>query len=142
MELNPIDEMSSLPTEPSEANPIVQTPTPLTAKEKRAIAYKRYYEQQKTLFDKDLVSRDIYLESKENYEHSVELFEINQLRAKNDSLILATEMIQLDQELKKMEKTLSKNGTCHYLTTENTTVFDQKATQFIGTAIVSEHVLF
>jgi HlyD family secretion protein len=71
------------------------------------IKNKRYYEQQKTLFDKDLVSRDIYLEAKENYEHSVELFEINQLRAKNDSLILATEMIQLDQELKKMEKTLA-----------------------------------
>jgi HlyD family secretion protein len=68
---------------------------------------KRYYEQQNTLFDKDLVSRDIYLEAKENYEHSVELFAINQLRAKNDSLILATEMIQLDQELKKMEKTLA-----------------------------------
>lgn len=71
------------------------------------IKNKRYYEQQKTLFDKDLVSRDVYLEAKENYEHSVELFEINQLRAKNDSLILATEMIQLDQELKKMEKTLA-----------------------------------
>jgi HlyD family secretion protein len=67
---------------------------------------KRYYEQQKMLYDKDLVARDIYLEAKEKYEHSVELFEINQLRAKNDSLILATEMIQLDQELKKMEKTL------------------------------------
>jgi len=71
------------------------------------IKNKRYYEQQKTLFNKDLVSRDIYLEAKENYEHSVELFDINQLRAKNDSLILATEMIQLDQELKKMEKTLA-----------------------------------
>ncbi len=71
------------------------------------IKNKRYYEQQKTLYNKDLVSRDVYLESKENYEHSVELFEINQLRAKNDSLILATEMIQLDQELKKMEKTLA-----------------------------------
>ena len=71
------------------------------------IKNKRYYEQQKTLFDKDLVSRDVYLESKENYEHAVELFTINQLRAKNDSLILATEMIQLDQELKKMEKTLA-----------------------------------
>lgn len=68
---------------------------------------KRYYEQQKTLFDKDLVARDVYLEAKESYEHSVELFEINKLRAKNDSLILATEMIQLDQELKKMEKTLA-----------------------------------
>ncbi len=68
---------------------------------------KRYYEQQKTLFEKDLVARDVYLEAKETYEHSVELFEINKLRAANDSLILATEMIQLDQELKKMEKTLA-----------------------------------
>lgn len=71
------------------------------------IKNKRYYEQQKTLYDKDLVARDVYLEAKEKYEHSVELFEINQLRAENDSLILATEMIQLDQELKKMEKTLA-----------------------------------
>jgi glutamate racemase len=42
----------------------------------------------------------------------------------------------------EMEKALSKNGTCRYLTTENTSVFDEKAAQFIGTAIVSEHVLF
>lgn len=42
----------------------------------------------------------------------------------------------------EMEKALSKNGTCRYLTTENTSVFDQKTTQFIGTKIVSEHVLF
>lgn len=41
-----MDEMSSLPTEPSPSNPIVQT-VPLTAKEKRAIAYKRYYEQRR-----------------------------------------------------------------------------------------------
>lgn len=42
----------------------------------------------------------------------------------------------------EMERALSKNGTCRYLTTENTHVFDEKATQFIGTKIVSEHVLF
>lgn len=67
---------------------------------------KRYFEQQQKLYDEELVSKDSYLEAKENYEYAVELYAINQKRANNDSLILATEMIQLDQELVKMEKTL------------------------------------
>lgn len=46
MEPDPMEDLSSLPTEPSANNPIIQTP-PLTAKEKRAIAYKRYYEQRR-----------------------------------------------------------------------------------------------
>jgi len=70
------------------------------------IKTRRYFEQQKKLYEEELVSKDDYLEAKENYEYAVELYAINQKRAKNDSLILATEMIQLDQELVKMEKTL------------------------------------
>jgi HlyD family secretion protein len=70
------------------------------------IKTKRYFEQQQKLYNEELVSRDDYLEAKENHEYAVELYAINQKRAKNDSLILATEMIQLDQELVKMEKTL------------------------------------
>jgi HlyD family secretion protein len=70
------------------------------------IKTRRYFEQQQKLYDEELVSKDSYLEAKENYEYAVELYAINQKRAKNDSLILATEMIQLDQELVKMEKTL------------------------------------
>ncbi|WP_372950042.1 efflux RND transporter periplasmic adaptor subunit [Mariniphaga sp.] len=70
------------------------------------IKTKRYFEQQQKLYNEELVSRDNYLEAKENHEYAVELYAINQKRAKNDSLILATEMIQLDQELVKMEKTL------------------------------------
>lgn len=70
------------------------------------IKTKRYFDQQQTLFDKELVSRDIYLDAKESYEYAVQLHIINQQRAQNDSLILATEMIQLDQDLKKMQKTL------------------------------------
>jgi len=42
----------------------------------------------------------------------------------------------------EMEKALSKNGTCRYLTTENTTIFNQKATQFLSQEIESEHILF
>ena len=40
----------------------------------------------------------------------------------------------------EMEKSLSKNGTMHYFTTENSLVFDQKASQFLSEVIVSEHV--
>jgi HlyD family secretion protein len=71
------------------------------------IKTKRYYEQQKTLYNKELVSRDIYLDAKEKYEYAEELHVINQHRAENDSMILATEMIQLEDDLKKMQKTLS-----------------------------------
>jgi glutamate racemase len=42
----------------------------------------------------------------------------------------------------EMEKALSKNGTCRYLTTENTAIFNQKATQFLNQEIESEHILF
>jgi glutamate racemase len=41
-----------------------------------------------------------------------------------------------------MEKALSKNGTCRYLTTENTAIFNQKATQFLNREIESEHIVF
>lgn len=40
-----------------------------------------------------------------------------------------------------MEKALSKNGTCRYLTTENNSFFNQKAVQFLNEKIESEHVL-
>ena len=39
-----------------------------------------------------------------------------------------------------MENKLSKKGTVHYYTTENSQLFNQKASQFIGEQIVSEHV--
>jgi len=42
----------------------------------------------------------------------------------------------------EMEKVLSKKGSCRYLTTENTAIFNQKATQFLNQEIESEHVLF
>jgi glutamate racemase len=40
----------------------------------------------------------------------------------------------------EMENLLSKTGSVHYYTTENSHVFDQKASQFLGEQIASEHV--
>ncbi len=41
----------------------------------------------------------------------------------------------------EMEKAISKEGTCAFFTTENKDVFNQKAAQFLGIDIVSEHVI-
>ncbi|WP_246222839.1 efflux RND transporter periplasmic adaptor subunit [Maribellus comscasis] len=71
------------------------------------IKKKRNYEQQKALFEDELVSKEEYLEAKENYELAVKLQKINERKAKNDSLIRASEMVQLEQDLDKMQQTLS-----------------------------------
>jgi hypothetical protein len=36
---------------------------------------------------------------------------------------------------------ISKEGSCAYFTTENKDIFNQKASQFLGIDIVSEHVI-
>jgi glutamate racemase len=40
-----------------------------------------------------------------------------------------------------MEMAISKGGDCSYFTTENKDIFNQKASQFLGINIVSEHVI-
>jgi len=70
------------------------------------IKKKRSFEQQKALYDDELVSKESFLQAKEDYDYAVQLLEINQLKAKNDSMIRASEMIQLEQDLQKMQKTL------------------------------------
>lgn len=66
----------------------------------------RNYEQQKELFADKLVSKEDYLQAKEDYEYASEMLKINRLKAKNDSMIMVSEMKQLDVDLEKMRKTL------------------------------------
>ena len=67
---------------------------------------KRSYEQQKALYEDELVSKEDYLDAKENYELAVQMQEINKRKAQNDSMIRASEMVQLEQDLDKMQITL------------------------------------
>jgi len=67
---------------------------------------KRNYEQQEALYKDQLVSKEDYLESKEDYELAVQMQRINKLKADNDSVIRESEMIQLEEDLEKMQKTL------------------------------------
>ncbi len=67
---------------------------------------KRNYEQQKALFDDELISKEEYLQAKEDYEYSNQMQSINKQKANNDSLIMITEMKQLNNDLNKMRQTL------------------------------------
>lgn len=70
------------------------------------IKKKRNFEQQEALFKDDLVSKEVYLQAKEDYEYAVQLRTINELKMQNDSMIRITEMNQLSEELEKMTATL------------------------------------
>lgn len=70
------------------------------------IKKKRNFEQQEALYKDDLASRENYLQAKEDYEYSFQMQKINKMKADNDSMIMATEMIQLEEDLTKMQKTL------------------------------------
>ena len=78
----------------------------LLASEYEIIKKKRNFEQQKALYEDELVPKEDFLQAKEDYEYAIQLQEINKQKAYNDSMIRATEMIQLEQDLKKMNKTL------------------------------------
>ena len=71
------------------------------------IRKKRRFEQQEALYKDDLVSREDYLQAKEDYEYAIQVLEIDEMKAENDSLIRVTEMIQLEEDLNKMQQTLA-----------------------------------
>jgi len=70
------------------------------------IKKKRNFKQQKALYADELISKEVYLQAKEDYEKAVQLQEINKQKMQNDSLIRITEMNQLEKELEKMDQTL------------------------------------
>ena len=67
---------------------------------------KRSFEQNKALFNDQLISKEDFLQSKEDYEYEVNMLEINKVKAKNDSLIRLTSMQSLETDLIKMRQML------------------------------------
>jgi len=67
---------------------------------------KRNYEQQQALYAEKLIAAELYLQAKEDYEYAQQEQEINQLKARNDSIIMVSEMSQLTDDLAKMRQTL------------------------------------
>lgn len=67
---------------------------------------KRTFGQNETLYKQALISKEDYLQAKEDYEYEINLLSINKLKAKNDSTIRATSMITLANDLEKMRQML------------------------------------
>lgn len=87
-------------------NALIESKRLLLNSEFDIIKKKRNFEQLNALFKDELVSKEMYLQAREDYEYAVQLLEINKLKMENDSMIRITEMNQLETELKKMDETL------------------------------------
>ena len=72
--------------------------------EYRLTRKKRTYEQNEELHGKKYISREEYIQSKEDYEYEVKLREINKTKALNDSLMRVTSMQTLESDLIKMRQ--------------------------------------
>ena len=60
--------------------------------------------QNEILFRQKSISREEYLQSKEDYEYEIKLQELNKLKTKNDSLFSVTSMLTLESDLGKMRQ--------------------------------------
>ena len=67
---------------------------------------KRNYEQNKALFEEELISREAYQLSKENYELSQKQFDIVKVQTENDEELRETSLPVLETDLNRMQKTL------------------------------------
>ncbi len=67
---------------------------------------KRNYEQSQMLYEEKLIPREEFLQAKEDFEYEKGLLEINRLKARNDSIMLMTNMKTLDNDLLKMRQML------------------------------------
>ncbi|WP_273568261.1 efflux RND transporter periplasmic adaptor subunit [Maribacter halichondriae] len=67
---------------------------------------KRNFEQNKALFEEELISKEVYQLSKENYELSQKQYEIVKVQTENDNELRETSLPVLETDLNRMQKTL------------------------------------
>jgi len=67
---------------------------------------KRTFEQYDALFKEQLISKEDFLQAKEDFEYESNMLEINKIKSKNDSLIRLTSMQSLETDLVKMRQML------------------------------------
>ena len=68
---------------------------------------KRNYNQNQSLYDDELISKETYLLSKENFELSKKQYDIIKLQTEQDDALRITSLSSLDTDLSRMQKTLS-----------------------------------
>lgn len=68
---------------------------------------KRNFEQNEVLYADELISREVYLTSKENYELAQKQYKIIKLQTEQDDELRKTSLSGLDTDLDRMQQTLS-----------------------------------
>jgi HlyD family secretion protein len=86
---------------------LIQSKRNVLDSEYKVTRKKRTYEQFQSLYKQDFISKDDFLQAREDFEYELNLLIINKLKAKNDSTIRATSMITLETDLEKMRQMLS-----------------------------------
>ncbi len=66
----------------------------------------RKFEQNKKLYENQLIAKEDYLQAEEDFMYQKELLEINKQKAMSDSLIKAKDIVQLESDMVKMRKAL------------------------------------
>lgn len=85
---------------------LIQSKRNILDSEFKVTRKKRTYNQYQTLYEEELISKEEFLQSKEDYEYEINLLTINKLKARNDSMLRATSMITLENDLGKMRQML------------------------------------
>jgi HlyD family secretion protein len=85
---------------------LIQSRRNILESEYKITRKKRTYNQYESLYKEALISKEDFLQSKEDYEYETNMLIINKLKSKNDSMIRATSMITLETDLGKMRQML------------------------------------
>jgi HlyD family secretion protein len=85
---------------------LIQSKRNILDSEYKITRKKRTFNQYESLYKENLISKEDYLQSKEDYEYEINLLTINKLKSKNDSILRSSSMITLENDLGKMRQML------------------------------------
>lgn len=68
---------------------------------------KRNFEQNESLYNEELIAKEVFLQAQEGYELAKKSYEVNKFQTHQDSLLNATSIIELRRDLQRMQQTLS-----------------------------------
>ena len=85
---------------------LIQSKRNILDSDYRVTRKKRAYQQYESLYKDELISKEEYLQAKEDYEYELNLLTINKLKAKSDSVLTSTSMLTLVSDLKTMRQML------------------------------------
>ena len=85
---------------------LIQSKRNILDSEYKITRKKRTFNQYESLYKEQLISKEEFLQAKEDFDYESNMLVINKLKARNDSMLRATSMITLEIDLGKMRQML------------------------------------